>query len=86
VALNCSRDERGWRVPREGTTSRQVYELTLQGHSIKQIVAITGKPYSTVRSMREQFMSAAVVQQRQSKSEGFMRLAEASRRYQQVRR
>jgi transposase len=62
-----------------------VYDLTRQGHSIKQIVAITGKPYSTVRSMREQFMTAAV-EQRQSKSEGFMRLAEASRRYQQARR
>jgi hypothetical protein len=80
-------------IPREGTMSRQVCDLTLQGHSLKQIIAITAKPYATVRAMQEQFMSAPVEHKQElitpprspdKLSEGFRRLAEASRRYQQA--
>jgi hypothetical protein len=36
------RDERGWRVPREGTTSRRIYDLLVQGKKGVAIAEITG--------------------------------------------
>jgi len=34
----CERDERGWKIPHEGTKSRVVYEMICAGKSSRDIV------------------------------------------------
>lgn len=40
--LRNLRDERGWRIPRPGTKSRQIYDLLIVGKRRFEIVAATG--------------------------------------------
>ena len=36
------RDERGWRIPRDGTKARRIYDLMVQGYKAKKISEILG--------------------------------------------
>lgn len=49
------RDEVGWRIPRLGTFSRQIYRLTKEGSSSAEIARVTGKSINTVRVLKCKF-------------------------------
>jgi len=43
-----NRDANNWRIPREGTVSRRIYNLLRKGRSTGEIIEITGKKPNTV--------------------------------------
>lgn len=49
------RDENGWRMPRAGTRSHNIYMMTLAGCTPTQIAAVTGIPVNIVRVLRHRF-------------------------------
>ncbi len=51
----CERDAAGWRIPRLGTLSRQIYRLTKEGYSSADIAKATGKSLNNVRVLKFKF-------------------------------
>lgn len=41
-------DDKGWRIPREGTTARKVYEMMRDGLGCTEIARRLGKPRNTI--------------------------------------
>jgi hypothetical protein len=48
VSSYLPRDHRGWRIPREGTVARQVYDLLINGYERKAISIALSANLSTV--------------------------------------
>lgn len=49
------RDQRGWRIPRDGTLSREIYDLTLQGKMPAEIAKTLRCDANTVRVLVNRF-------------------------------
>lgn len=49
------RDQRGWRIPREGTLSRKIYDLTLNGKMPAQIANTLRCDVGKVRVLLHRF-------------------------------
>jgi len=47
VTASLPRDERGWRIPREGTKSHHLYQLLILGYSAAEICNLYHEDYNT---------------------------------------
>jgi hypothetical protein len=48
MTLHRPRDSRGWRIPREGTHSRRIYDLLITGKGRKEIYEEIKTNYTTI--------------------------------------
>ncbi len=63
----CERDEWGWRVPRPGTLSRQVYELVSAGKGNSHIATVLGESPQSVGVLRWKMRHPEASNARQNK-------------------
>ena len=50
--LQNQRDDAGWRIPENGTTSRKIYDLSKAGMAPKEIASFLGIKVGSVRVLK----------------------------------
>jgi DNA-binding CsgD family transcriptional regulator len=58
------RDDRGWRVPKHGTLSRQIYDLLARGKSTSEIASELGIKVTSTRVLAYKIRNSEMVNAR----------------------
>lgn len=64
MPFKCQRDEAGWRVPRQGTLSRQIYDLAKARNTQTEIASICEADYQKVGVMLGHIRHPEVINRR----------------------